>query len=460
MSRYVVLKQQGVFGSRYDWTATGADKPSACGCKLIAFSDPINRNPQTEEALDTKSISFVAAGIFKTGGNLEGYYRSGAGINNIIMGIMGSAESTWTSITTSLYGDAAKYDSDPYEVPAPHALTLTSTNCYKYALGSSIPSFTMRLVEDGTGSDKCSEYQDVILQNLEMTFDTRRFTYFRVGWLGGAVITKPIAADADNVPDFDEAMKPSVFYNMVIELGSGGIACTAMTLRVAKQLNENYFVLGSPFLAGAALNGPTQITGSITLGPSEYAHFASAYTFAGGPIHKDRNQMVDSSFRISFFDPDFNFIGLFNAGKIVFTDTNRNVQGQQQIERTINFMCYGQDEDFYFVVPKLVGTTGSASYAALQTTGGTTGFGFAGIVTGVDATGGITHVQITNSGSNYTSAPTILLYSSGGGSTGAITAALGTAGLSSAYRDKVVSLTITTAGTGYSVGDILYVAVA
>ena len=72
--------------------------------------------------------------------------------------------------------------------------------------------------------------------------------------------------------------------------------------------------------------------------------------------------------RFTLFDTDFKFMGHFNAGTAVLTEGSKTVQGRQVIERTINYKCYGEAKQMYFIMPSapIAGTGGSMTAGAFK----------------------------------------------------------------------------------------------
>lgn len=374
MSRYVLMKTQkdGTHATpQLAWNNRVALSAATDGVKLTNYAVRPNRNPTTEEGLHTMSYSFIAGGVFKPTGSLEGYYRCDSNVGNgIIAAIFGSEMSsedkTTYNVPTSLsYGSGA--------TPFSFAMGASSV----YYLGSEIFPYTMRLVEDGPGADKAIEFKNVLFQNLELTFDTREFPKFRVDYIAGP--SKDVGTVTDT-PTWT-ATKPAAFYNAVIETSIDGgsnwvtLGCKSLTLRIARKIDENYVYVGSPFLAGCALNGVTDVEGNFTTGAGadELALFNAIFHDAtnatnGSEIYEDTNAMKTMLLRFTLFDTDFKFMGHFNAGTAVLTEGSKTVQGRQVIERTINYKCYGEAKQMYFIMPSapIAGTGGSMTAGAFK----------------------------------------------------------------------------------------------
>lgn len=369
MSRFVLLKTQkdGTHATpQLAWNNRVA--PTATdGVKLINYTVRPNRNPTTEEGLHTMSYSFIAGGVYKPTGSLEGYYRCDSNVGNgIIAAIFGSEMTAGQKLTyevpTSLsYGSGA----------TPFAFDVSTAPVYY--LGAEIFPHTMRLVEDGPGTNAGIEFKNVLFQNLELTFDTREFPKFRVDYIAGPSKNVNLSSVAN--PTFTTT-KPAAFYNAVIEVCEdteattpvwSTLGCKHLTLRIARKIDENYVYIGSPFLAGVALNGVTDVEGNFTTGAGAAelslfnAIFHDAANTTTGEIYEDTNAMKTFALRFALFDTDFKFMGFFNAGQAVLTEGNKTVQGRQVIERTINFKCYGEEGTMYFIVPAapVTGTGGT-----------------------------------------------------------------------------------------------------
>lgn len=370
MSRYVLMQKQTGATPQVAWNVRATVDAATDGVKLINYSVRPNRNPTTEEGLHTFSYTFIAGGVYKPTGNLEGYYRCDSNVGNGIIaaifgGVMTTGEkSTYNVPTTVSYGSGA----------TPFVFALGSSPVYK--LGAEIWPYTMQLVEDGPGVDKFIEFKNVLFQNLELTFDTREFPKFRVDYIAGP--SKNVGTAA-GVPTFTDT-KPAAFYNAVIEtsIDSGStwekLGCKSLTLRIARKIDENYVYIGSPFLAGPALNGVTDVEGNFTTGAGQAeldlfnAIFHDEANSATGEIYEDTNAMKTFALRFALFDTDFNLMGFFNAGMAVLTEGSKTVQGRQVIERTINFKCYGEEGSMYFIVPAapITGTGGTLMAGAFK----------------------------------------------------------------------------------------------
>ena len=374
MSRYVLMKTQkdGTHTTpQLAWNNRVTPAAATDGVKLTNYTVRPNRNPTTEEGLHTMSYSFIAGGVFKPTGSLEGYYRCDSNVGNgIIAAIFGSemtaGDKTANSVPTTLsYGSGT----------TPFSFAMGTSPVYY--LGAELFPYTMRLVEDGPGIDKAIEFKNVLFQNLELTFDTREFPKFRVDYIAGP--SKDIGTVTDT-PVWT-ATKPAAFYNAVIEtsIDAGttwtSLGCKSLTLRIARKIDENYIYIGSPFLAGPALNGVTDVEGNFTTGAgeSELALFNAIFhdasnTGNGSEIFEDTNAMKTMLLRFALFDTDFKFMGFFNAGTAVLTEGSKTVQGRQVIERTINFKCYGEAKQMYFIVPTapVAGTGGSMASGAFK----------------------------------------------------------------------------------------------
>lgn len=407
MSRFALIGRQQTgtspnFTPKWNARATLA---ASDGVKLINYSIKPNRNPTKEEGLHTMSYSFVAGGVFKPDGSLEGYYRCDSNVGNgIIKAVFGSeflAADTAHPLTTD---KALKYGSVETEGNK-LTFTLTKTNCNAYYLGNEIWPYTMRLVEDGPNANKFNEFKNTLFQNLSLTFDTREFPKFKVDFIAGPsrngldtgeaaiddpTFTNSLGTDLTN-PAYGKESKPAAFYNAVIEICYDPAAttpvwatlgCKSLTLNIARKLDENYVYIGSPFLAGAALNGVSDVNGNFTTGAglTEYEMFDSMFHDASnvavtkhsyGELLQDTNAMKTFALRFALFDTDFNMIGFFNAGTAVLTEGSKNIQGRQVIERTINYTCYGNPKDMYFLVPMwpIIGTGGTLQDPPQQFTG-------------------------------------------------------------------------------------------
>lgn len=381
MSRYVLMKTQedgthttpqSAWNNRVALSAGTSGNPGD-GVKLISYSTRPNRNPTVEEGLHTMSYTFIAGGVYMPTGTLEGYYRCDSNVGNgIIKAIFGS-EMTAGEKTTYKVPSTLSYGSGP----TPWNFDVSAATVYK--LGSEIWPYTMQLVEDGPGSDEFIEFKNVLFQNLELTFDTREFPKFRVDYIAGP--SKNVGDEA-GTPFFSDT-KPAAFYNAVIEICTDPnattpvweeLGCKNLTLRIARKIDENYVYIGSPFLAGAALNGVTDVEGNFTTGAgaTELELFNSIFhdesNTTTGEIYEDTNAMKTFAMRFALFDTDFKFMGFFNAGMAVLTEGNKTVQGRQVIERTINFKCYGEEGTMYFIVPSspVTGTGGQFMAGAFK----------------------------------------------------------------------------------------------
>lgn len=372
MSRYVLIKTQKDGAHTTPQTAWNnrVALANTDGVMLINYSIRPNRNPTTEEGLHTMSYSFIAGGVFKPDGTLEGYYRNDNNVGNgIIVAIFGS---TMTTEEKTAAGVPATLSYGSGETPFSFNIAAAPV----YYLGNEVWPYTMRLVEDGPGVNSYNEFKNVLFQNLEISFDTREFPRFKVGFIAGPSQNKG-ATLAD--PTFSDT-KPAAFYNAVVEYSTDNwstkhnLGCKSLTLRIARKIDENYIYVGSPFLAGAALNGVTDVDGNFTTGAgaSELELFDSVFHDAAnattGELYEDTNAMATFALRFALFDTDFKFIGFFNAGTAVLTEANKNIQGRQVIERTINFKCYGEAKQMYFIVPAdpVVGTGGTMMAGAFK----------------------------------------------------------------------------------------------
>ena len=378
MSRYVLMKTQkdathltpqAAWNNRVPLSPGSGETP-ADGVKLINYSIRPNRNPTTEEGLHTMSYTFIAGGVYKPTGNLEGYYRCDSNVGNGIIAAIFGGEMTAGEKTTHDVPATLSYGSGA----TPFAFDVSTAKVYK--LGAEIWPYTMQLVEDGPGADKFIEFKNVLFQNLELTFDTREFPKFRVDYIAGP--SKNVGSPA-GTPVFTTS-KPAVFYNAVIEtsIDAGStwqtLGCKNLTLRIARKIDENYVYIGSPFLAGAALNGVTDVEGNFTTGAGQAeldlfnSIFHDATNVTTGEVYEDTNAMKTFALRFALFDPDFKFIGFFNAGTAVLTEGNKTVQGRQVIERTINYKCYGEEGSMYFIAPTapITGTGGAFMAGAFK----------------------------------------------------------------------------------------------
>ena len=373
MSRFVLIKTQKDAGHTTPQAAWNnrVALAAADGVKLINYSVRPNRNPTTEEGLHTMSYSFIAGGVFKPTGSLEGYYRCDSNVGNGIIAaifgsVMSSGDKTTYGVPTSLsYGSGA----------TPFSFDVSAATVYY--LGAEIYPHTMRLVEDGPGTNQAIEFKNVLVQNLELTFDTREFPKFRVDYIAGPSQDTGLSSIAN--PTFTTT-KPAAFYNAVIEtsIDAGStwstLGCKQLTLRIARKIDENYVYIGSPFLAGVALNGVTDVEGNFTTGAGQAeldlfnSIFHDAANTSTGEIYEDTNAMKTFALRFALFDTDFKFMGFFNAGQAVLTEGSKTVQGRQVIERTINFKCYGEAGTMYFIVPSapVTGTGGQMMSGAFK----------------------------------------------------------------------------------------------
>lgn len=374
MSRYVLMKTQK--DGTHDTPQLAWDNrvtlATTDGVELINYTVRPNRNPTKEEGLHTMAYTFVAGGVYKPTGTLEGYYRCDNNVGNGIIAAIFGSEFSAADWTTYALPAELSYGSGE----TPFAFAVSSSTCVAYYLGAAIWPYTMQLTEDGPGTNESIEFKNVLFQNLELTFDTREFPKFRVDYIAGPSRNGGTFIDT---PTFTST-KPAAFYNAVIEISTDSgstwsqLGCKSLTLRITRKIDENYVYIGSPFLAGPAINGVTDVEGNFTTGAgaTELSLFNSVFhdetNTTNGEVYEDTNAMKTFAMRFALFDTDFKFMGFFNAGTAVLTEGNKTVQGRQVIERTINFTCYGEPETMYFIVPNapIEGTGGELMSGAFK----------------------------------------------------------------------------------------------
>lgn len=383
MARFVLTKKQAGWNQRSTLAATN-------GVKLINYSIKPNRNPTKEEGLHTMSHTFIAGGVFNMSGSLEGYYRCDSGVGDVIFAAIFGSKFATGADHVFYGGKELPYGSVQTDGNKP-IFTVADNNGYTYYIGNEIFPYTMRLVEDGPadGVTHFNEFKNTLFQNLTLTFDTREFPKFKVDFLAGPSRNKyddngavpPVLTETDvKEPTFNNS-KPAAFYNAVIEICPDssvttpvwtGIGCKSFSISIARKIDENYVYIGSPFLAGAALNGVSEVSGNFTTGAglTEYNMFDSVFhdasndstdKFAAGELLQDTNALKTYEMRVALFDTDFKMIGFFVTGTAALTEGSKNIQGRQVIERTINFQCFGPEGSMYFYVPAipLVGSGGT-----------------------------------------------------------------------------------------------------
>ena len=292
--------------------------------RATGIGDPVNRNPAFEEALDISVATYAVGGPYVVNGTIDALLRFGS----------------FDPLFTSMLGASAGG---------------------KYYLGDAPKSYAFLIGDDQ--ADKQTAYYGCGISSMEFTLSVREFVRARMTWIGQkAQILTPQATPAFAVaPSADPA---TVYYNAIISVDGTPLEVKNMTLRIDRKFDTDYHYVGSPLLQGLYMNAQTELGGSITLGGGQWSTLKNVIT--GGEEVKittpddsghnityaaateSLNELVAVPMTITLADKDGADQGTIVAGNVVFSESNRNVTGRNQWDKTVNYrIIVPTSTDFY-----------------------------------------------------------------------------------------------------------------
>lgn len=289
--------------------------------RATGIGDPVNRNVSFEEALDIAAPTYAVAGSYVVNGTLDAILRF-EGFAPLFESMLGATA-----------GDT-------------YYLTDTPTS-YAFLIG------------DDQANVQTS-YYGCGITSMEFTFAVKEFVRVRMSWLGqkaqiidsGSHVSPAfyVAPTADNA---------AVYYNAIISVNGNPLQVKNLTLRIDRKFDTDYFYIGSPLLQGLYMNGQTEVSGTMTLGGGQWESLKNVMT--GGQTTsitanmqttsagtENKNELVAVPMEITLHDKDGVELGTIRAGSVVFSESNRSVQGRNQWDKTVNYrVIVPTATDFY-----------------------------------------------------------------------------------------------------------------
>lgn len=293
-------------------TTYGATQGTRQGVKLTQFSDPVNRNPVVEEALDQTAASAIYGGVYKPSGTLEGLLRP-KGMQYMFQALMGDTG----AVTDLEFQDNMK-------------------------------SLTMVVSDEqaAAGAGKCVLYNGVGLTRCEVSCNVREFVRTRWNYIAG----KAVILSAAPTVSYASNDVPSVFYNAALTIDDVEIPAKGVTIVMERKVDEDYYYIGSPFLQGIYLNGLSDINGTMTFGAGEWDRIedvlvASGIATTGGTqLNPVMDDLAGGELELVCKDPDgVGPIATFTIADVRITEMNRSVTGRNQWEKTVNYRAVMAD---------------------------------------------------------------------------------------------------------------------
>lgn len=306
MSRYVKLgAENATYGS-------GTPATDTAGVLVTSVGDPVDRAPIVEECISGYIANSAYGGALKLKGNLEGSLRP----------------TQMLPIFKALFGSS--------DGVAPNTeLTLGLPTALVMELGEQV----------GSATSMETKYTGVGISSCTLEFNPKEIVKARFDWVAKNFVNGTYSAPASYTDE-----DPVVFYNAVISIG--GTPTTTVksaSLTIDRKLDEEQYTLGEFDLQRLTINGMTDITGELTFSEMEYTEYKKAMTGdASQTSIAENNPLGTVAMTITCTDmSNPGVTALVIAMPItVYTDTDRTIQGMNEIEKKVKFKVVGSGFKF------------------------------------------------------------------------------------------------------------------
>lgn len=283
--------------------------------RVTSFQQNANREVVIEESIDQVAASAIYGGTYAVSGSFEAAFRpTSFQSSNLLMGIMG--------------------------------LQTVTANNYKL---SQIPaSLALKVVDEqaSTASMKGATviYRGVGITSFEMNLNVKEYARSTINWIARQ------AEVYDTFYNSNSAItdEPAIFYNAVLTFGASQLLCKGVTLSLSRQMDQDYFYIGSEFLQGLYYNGLTDLGGTITLGAGDWTRIrtmiAGSATDAMLDVGKTEfsgntaNAIPYGALVLKFMTTNGTAqTALITVDECKLTEASSSVQGRNQFEKTVNW---------------------------------------------------------------------------------------------------------------------------
>lgn len=296
-NRYLTLvRETGAYGS-----GTGTQT----GILITSIDDPVDRGAIKEETLDNINVNTVYGGALKLGGSLEGSLRPKQ-MKDLFYSVLG--------VETDSGDDLV------YTLGYPRAVVMT-------------------VGEDIGGTNMAMKYVGGAIKDLTISAEAKDFATVKATWLA-----KNVSKVTYTEPTYTSE-EPVLFYHVAVTVGSTSITqCKKFDLKIGKNVREDNFVLGDFTLSGLAINGVSDISGTITFTELEYNQLlAAAFSTTSGSSVPALNTLFHGGLTIVFKYPDGSDAMTIDTDNCNFTKASRSIQARSEISKSVDFVISGDD---------------------------------------------------------------------------------------------------------------------
>jgi hypothetical protein len=193
--------------------------------------------------------------------------------------------------------------------------------------------------EDIGGTNLAVKYKGAAVKEMTLTMDAKDFVKAKFAWLA-----KDIESVTYTEPTYT-AEEPCLFYGASVSVDSTEIAQgKKVEMKIGKNIRDDNFVIGSFKLSGLAINGVSDISGTITFTELEYAHMKNAaFSDVAETTIPAGNTLFTGALALSFTNPAGTEVMTITAADCNFTKSNRSMQGRQEITKSVDFVIAGDD---------------------------------------------------------------------------------------------------------------------
>lgn len=303
MSRYVKIGAETTFG---------AGATSTVGIHANNVSDPIDRGVLRDNSISSSVPVAVVGGALNPSGTLKGALRP------IQM----------MPLFKALFGDSD---------------TNGTTTTYSLGLPKSIEIEVGEKTSTTTSME--TSYTGVGIKSAAFTFSAKEIVQASFDWIGknfndSGTYTMPTIVAED----------PVVFYTATVTMGGSPVSnIKSMDLNIDRSLSDDQYCLGSFVRQILAVSGMTTAGGKITFTEQEYTKFKTARTGgATGTIDVNNPLGTETNIVITCVDlsSPAETVLVITIPVSVYTDTDRSIDEQNEIEKTLSYEAVGSGLTF------------------------------------------------------------------------------------------------------------------
>jgi len=301
MSRYVkVGLENATYGS-------GTPASATAGLLVTSVGDPVDRAPIIEECISGYVANSAYGGALRIKGTLEGSLRP----------------VQMKPLFNALFGTAT-----PGE----------GVTTYTLGMPKSLVMEVGEQVSDTLSME--TKYKGVGISGCTLEFNPKEIVTARFDWVAKNFVNGSFSAPASYTTE-----DPVVFYNAVISIGGTPTTTVkSLSLSVDRKLDEEQYTLGAFDLQRLTINGMTDITGELTFSEMEYTQYKAAMTGNSAQTSIAENNPL-GTVALTITCTDMSNPGVTNLvismPVTVYTDTDRTIQGMNEIEKKVKFRVVG-----------------------------------------------------------------------------------------------------------------------